>query len=185
MLFWLLYNLLKSIADSCDIELTGAICMQQSISTVSIVPGFNGKEVYSNVKNSSNNFECKENVCYSNSNKMLKKIVGFKRVDGSTCLLRMHRDYSRNQLNSIVYPFSYRDKIMKLNYTYNKQGLVSSMSIHDEQIASFDYTASGNLNQEILFTNSDKSFKQSYCYNSSDFLTRQEDCLYSKMVKLI
>ncbi|CAF0718777.1 unnamed protein product [Brachionus calyciflorus] len=165
---------LKSIADINDLSDTH--CMQESISTVSIKPGFNGKQVFSYVKNASNNFEYNDKVCYSDKDKMLKKVVNLKRMDGSSCLLRMKREYSGDRLNSIVYPFSYQDKIMKLNYVYNKQGLVSSISIDDKQIASFDYTPSGNLNQEALLTNLDLSFTRNYSYNSSDLLTSQDDC---------
>lgn len=167
---------LRSVANSAITDLAESVTMQTSISNVSIKPGLNGKTIETTVKNSTNRFECYDKTCMSTKDKIVDKSSLLKRPDGSSCYLRMEREYLGTQLQSIVYPFSYNDKIAKLNYEYNRQGLVSSLSIDDKKLAEFEYTASGNLSNETIFTSSDENFKRTYEYNSSGMLSAQDDC---------
>ncbi|CAF0980948.1 unnamed protein product [Brachionus calyciflorus] len=168
---------LRSVADSAAItDLNESVTMQTSISNVSIKPALNGKIVETMVKNSSNRFECFDSSCVSSMDKVVEKSSLFRKPDGSNCYLHMEREYLGTQLQSIIYPFTYNDKITKLNYKYNRQGLVSSIWIDENKLAEFEYTASGNLSNETFFNSSEENLKRTYEYNSSGMLSTQDDC---------
>ncbi|RNA24390.1 RHS repeat-associated core domain-containing [Brachionus plicatilis] len=168
---------LKSNADSANTDLADSDSMQSSISDVSIKPGLNGKICENLVKNTSNKIEYNERISFSAMDKVVEKSSLLKRPDGSSIYMRMEREYVGTQLQSIIYPFSLNDHsaLIKLNYKYNTQGLVSVIRIGDKKLAEFDYTANGSLSSETIFTNSSDNFKRSFSYNSSGMLTTQDD----------
>ena len=93
----------------------------------------------------------------------------------------MDREYAGDWLKSISYPFFIGEKIRKLNYKYNKQGLVSSVYIGHKTVANFSFTPFGNLNEDNYFDRESVKldnilFKRNYSYNSSGFLISQQDC---------
>jgi hypothetical protein len=176
-------EILKLFADSSETQLEDTNVMHESTTSFSIKPKFNGKIVSSIVRNSSNEFECCENNYYSNPEKLLKKKMMLResKENGRTIYWRMEREYAGDQLKSITYPFFIDGKILKLNYQYNKQGLVSSVSVYDKKIADFSFTPSGNLIEENFFDDPFKLdgkilFNRNYSYNSSGFLISQKDC---------
>jgi hypothetical protein len=176
-------EILKLIADSNETQLADAHAMQESTTSFSIKPKFNSKIVSSLVKNSSSEFECCENNYYSTPEKLLKKKMILRKIkeNNPTIYWRMEKEYEGDQLKSITYPFFLGEKILKLNYKYNKQGLVSSVSIDNKKLADFSFSPSGNLIEESYFDDPFKLdtktlLKRNYSYNSSGFLTSQKDC---------
>ena len=66
-------EMLKLMADSSKTELSDARILQESTTSFSIQPRFNGKIISTSIKNSSSEFECLENNYYLNTEKLLKK----------------------------------------------------------------------------------------------------------------
>ena len=180
------------LADSYIGDLTDAIRLQIADIQSSIEYKFNGKLVLSEIKNTVNSsFSFKEEVCYISDENISKKQIVFENKDRNL-LFRFEKTYFGHNLRSITYPLEYNGGILTVVYSYNLQGLVSSIGFGKENdnleatnFVYFKYTPAANLSEETFYSqDSDKElFNRQYNYNSAGFIQKindlfQEQTLY-------
>jgi hypothetical protein len=176
--------------------LNDSVIVKKSLVENSVDAGFNGKLVKTKVKDDLNKFICKEELSYRDNQNISRKLLSLETDlgNGRSVFYRLDKVYAGKNLEKMVYPFEYMDGLLSVVYTYNKQGLVSSIGFGNETssdlpnyFAFFDYTPSGCLSKESFYDANNKENKKSlfnreYVYNSPGFLTQINDAFQEESI---